>query len=197
MEIKKIYEALLNRNEKVCNKEEIVSIIKEYKKKFNSKLNTINTIKYFSRHGYIKKIFRGYYYINSMDERKRKYCKYIDKELLFLVLNKAGIRWYLGLGSALYESGKSWQVPVMINIINNKISGKKKILGLNIRFYKTKENLIIGLKKARTKNNIMYYYSIPSKTYLDMVYFRVSNKLVKDSDTKKYIRYFPKWLEKK
>ena len=195
--ITKIYEALLNRVEKICNKDEIVKIINEFNKRFKTKIEIKNAIKYLSRHGYIKRIFLSFYYINSIDEKKRKYCKFEDKDILFSVLNKLGVKWYLGLSSALYESGNIWQIPIVINIINNKFSGKRKIFGLYIRFFKIKNKLIFALRLKKTKNNTNYYYSIPAKTYLDMVYFRINDKLIKDNDIKKYIKKFPKWIEKK
>jgi len=195
--ITKIYEALLNRVEKVCEKSKIVEIIKEFNKKFKTKVEINNAIKYLSRHNYIRRIFLGFYYINSVDERKRRYCKFEDRELLFLVLNKLNIKWHLGLSSALYESGKSWQVPIVISIINNKFSGKRKILGLKVRFYKIKERLIFALKSAKTKNNVKYFYSFPSKTHIDRVYLKISDKLIEDKDTKKYLKFFPQWVEKK
>lgn len=195
--ITKIYEALLNRLDKVCSKEEIFLIINEFNKKFKGKIKTDTGIKYLSRHGYIKRIFLSFYYINSVDERKRKYCSFEDRELLFLVLNKLKLKWYLGLSSALYESGKTWQSPAIINIINNKFSGKRKALKLNIRFFKTKEKLIFAVKSAKTKNNVRYFYSVPAKTYLDTVYFRTINKSIREKDIEKYIKKFPKWVEKK
>ena len=195
--ISKIYEAILNRAEKVIKKEEIEKIICEFNKSFKENLNSESAVKYLSRHNYIKRIFLSFYYVNSIDERKRKYYKFEDKELLFSVLNKLNIKWYLGLSSALHESGKTWQAPVIINIINNKFSGKRKILNLNIRFYKVKDNLIFALKSGKTKNNIEYFYSEPSKTYIDIVYLRINNKLVNDKNTKKYLKRFPGWVEKK
>ena len=139
----------------------------------------------------------GFYYVNSVDERKRRYCKFGDKELLFSVLNKLNIKWYLGLSSALYELGKVWQTPVIVNIINNKFSGKRKILGLNVKFHKIKENLIFALKKGKTKHDIKYFYSELPKTYIDIVYFRISDKLVKEGNVERYLKRFPKWVEKK
>ncbi len=195
--INKIHEALFNRAGKVFNKVEVNSLIKEYNKKFHTKVDIENTVKYLSRHDYIKRIFLGYYYVNSLEERKRRYCKYEDKELLFTILNKSNIKWYLGLSSALYESGESWQFPVIISIINDKISGKRNILSLNVRFYKIKHDLFFGIQRGKTKNKIEYFYSNPSKTYLDFVYLRRSDKLIKNKETKKYLKYFPKWVEKK
>ncbi len=195
--INRIYEAMLNRVGKIVEKSDIDKIIKEFNKIFKQNIKTESAIKYLSRHNYTKRIFLSFYYVNSVDERKRGYCKFEDRELLFLVLNKIDLKWYLGLSSALYESGKAWQVPVIINIINNKFSGKRKILGINVKFYKVKDNLIFAFRTERTKNKVKYFYSEPSKTYIDIVYLRDSDKLIKKENTEKYLKKFPKWVEKK
>ena len=195
--ITRIYEALLNRKDKICSKSEIVEIINEYEKEFKCSLNIDNTVKYLSRHEYIKRIFHGYYYINSVDERKRGYRNYEDKELLFIVLNKFKIKWYLGLNSALYLEGKLWQVPRTVHILNNKFSGTKKVLSLKVRFFKIKEKLIFSIKKAKTTNKIKFFCSTKAKTYLDMVYLRISNHLIKNKQTMKYLKFYPKWVGKK
>lgn len=196
-ETNKIYEALINRKGKVCQKSEIVEIIKEYRKKFSSRINVDNTVKYLSRHKYIKRIFQGYYYINSIDERKRGYCFYEDKELLFIVLGRLKLRWYVGLGSALYLAGKSSQVPRVLHILNGKFSGERKILSLKVKFFKVKESLFFRLRKAETKNGAGYYYSTPVKTYLDMAYLGKSGGLAMNKQTKKYLKHYPKWLGKR
>lgn len=190
-----IYEALLNRREKICHKSNIVEILKEYNKSIG-KINSDNAIKYLSRHKYIKRIILNYYYINSLDEKERNFCKYEDRELLFIVLNKLKIKWYFGLNSALYLLGKTWQTPNTITIINNKISGRRTVLGLRVRFIKIKESLIFGLKKGKTKNNIPYVYSNLAKTYLDLAYLRETDKLVSEKETRNYLKKYPKWLSK-
>lgn len=190
----KIYEALLNRSEPVRNKLEIAKIIEEFKNKFRVRLNPADAMKYLSRHNYIKRIFQGYYYINSPDERDGKYCRYEEKELLFMVLNKLKIQWYVGLNSALYLTGKFWQVPVTLHIINSRFSGVKKILSLNVHFFKAKDGLFFELKTNRTKNSAVYRYSAPAKTYIDMVYFRRTKKLIRNNQTKKELQYYPKWV---
>lgn len=190
-----IYEALLNRKEKVCSKSEIVEIIKEYNKSLG-KINSKNALWYLSRHGYIKRIIFSFYYLNSVDERKRGFCKYEDKELFFMVLNKLNLKWYVGLNSALYLQGKIWQVPNTLTIINQHFSGRKIVLGLKVRFVKIKENLIFGMKEGKTRNKVPYSYSTLAKTYLDLSYFRESKKLVILKDTKKYIKKYPLWLHK-
>mgnify|MGYP001562807382 CR=1 FL=1 len=193
----RIYEALCNRAEKICHKSMIVEIIKEYKEKFQRAINPGDVLKYLSRHSYIKRIFQSYYYINSIDERKREYCMYEDKELLFVVLNKLGIQWYVGLGSAYHLAGASWQVPRVLHIINNKFSGRRNVRSLRVIFYKMKSSLFVGTKQAKTKTGVRYFYSSPGKTALDEVYLRKARQLKHDRETKKYVRYYPQWVGKK
>lgn len=188
-----IYEALLNRKEKVCSQPDIVAIIQEYNQSLG-KISLKNAFWYLSRHGYLKRIIFNFYYLNSVDERKRNFCHYEDKELFFMVLNKIGLRWYVGLNSALYLQGKIWQVPNTLTIVNHRFSGRKKVLGLKIRFVKIKENLIFGLKEGKTRHKISYYYSTLAKTYLDLLYLGESHKLVRLKDTKKYLQKYPPWL---
>ncbi|MBN1156727.1 hypothetical protein JXA85_03865 [Candidatus Woesearchaeota archaeon] len=194
--ISRIYEALLNRKEKVCHRSEIVEIIREYKKEFSSSLSTIDAVKYLSRHGYIKRIFAGYFYINSVDERRGNYCIYEDRELLFIVLNKLNVKWYIGFSSANYLAGNSWSVPRTLHILNSKFSGTRRILSLNVSFHKLNEALFFGAEKRKTNNNIRYFYSEPAKTALDMVYFGVSKGFTRNEKIMKYLERYPKWMQK-
>ncbi|MCX6800567.1 MAG: hypothetical protein NTZ73_00030 [Candidatus Diapherotrites archaeon] len=189
-----IFEKLLNSKQRIMHKREILAIVKEYNKSFGHTLDDKNAIKYLSRHNYIKRIISGYYYVNSFDERNRNVCNYEDKELLFLVLNELKIKWYVGSDYALYISGTTWQLPNTITILNNKFSGIKKVVGLKARFCKIKENLFFGLGSSKTKNQVKYFYSLPAKTYLDMTYLKISNKLIRIKETKKYIKRYPKWV---
>ena len=172
MDARKIHEALLNRKEKVCHRSEIVELIKEYKKKFRSTIRITDSVKYLSRHNYITRIFKGYYYLNSIDEQKRGYRSFEDRELLFIVLNKLKMGWYVGLSSAMHYSGKSWQVPSVTSIVNGDIAGEKNILGIKVRFSKLKKLSTDGLKKSKTRNNIPFYYSLPKKTASDTAYLK-------------------------
>ena len=169
-----IYETLLNRG-KILSKAEITGIIKEYEKKFNYKINDkrkLDLLKYLSRQRYIRRIFSSLYYINTFDERNRKFSEFEDKEVVFTALNKLEIKWYVGLGYALYLQGKKWQTPNQISIVNTRFSGIKRVFGLKVKFFKIKENLIFGLKTAKTNHNVEYSYSDPAKTYIDRVYFK-------------------------
>jgi len=187
-----LYESLLNTG-KILSKSEIIKIIEGYEKKLSQK-NKENMIKYLSRQNYIQRIFSELYYINSFDERNRKFSEFEDKEMLFMALNKLSIKWYVGLVSSLYQHGKIWQTPNQMSIINTKFSGTKLVNGLKVKFYKTKEKFIFGLKKAKTKHNIDYFYSDPAKTYIDRVYFKETDNLVKVKNTQEYLKIYPKWI---
>lgn len=194
-DINKVHETLLNRG-KILHKKKIVETLQEFSR-IISKIDIENTIKYLSRHRYIKRILFSFYYINSYDERIRGFCELEDRELLFSVLNKLGVKWYLGLSSSIYLQGKVWQTPNKLYILNEKISGNKKIGNLNIRFMKIKDKLIFGLKKAKTSKGIGYFYSDPAKTNIDLVYFKKRNKLTRIKNTNKYLKEYPKWVGKK
>jgi len=176
-------------------RKEIVSLIEDYNNKIE-RVSIINALRYLSRENYIKRIFLDYYYINSVEERERKFCKYLDKELLFLVLSKIGLKWYLGLTSARYSGGEIWQTPNMIIVINNKFSGNRAIMGFKTRFIKLKENLIFALIKGKTDKGIEYLYSDKEKTELDEVYLSRKGKVAKDKKTRNYLKRYPKWLQK-
>ena len=190
-----IFEALLNRG-KILSGAEIVGLSKEYKEKFGIKTPK-DLLKYLTRHKYIRRIFIGFYYINSFDERTRNFFELEDKEILFRVLNKLKIKWYVGLESSIYLQGKTWQTPNRISIVNTKFSGLKKIFGLNVKFFKTKEIFFFGLKKMKTDKGTEYFYSDPAKTYIDRVYFKEVRHLTGVKNTKEYLTRYPKWVGKK
>ena len=190
-----IFEALLNRG-KIFSGTEIIKLAKEYEEKFGIKSNK-DLLKYLSRHRYIRRIFAGVYYINSFDERARNFCEFEDKEILFAVLNKLRIKWYVGLGYSLYLQGKKWQTPNQISIVNTEFSGIKNIFGLKVRFFKTKESLFFGLKQMKTDKEINYFYSDLAKTYIDSVYFKERSNLISVKHTKEYLKRYSKWVGKK
>jgi predicted transcriptional regulator of viral defense system len=196
MDIKNtLIEALLNRN-KIQSKDEILKLVEDYKKKFNIKPNK-DIIKYLSRHNYIRKIFKSYYYINSFDERERGFSSLKDYEVIFTVLNKMDLMWYAGMGYSLYLQGKTWQTPNQISIVNTKFSGMKQIFGLKTRFFKLDKDFFFGLKNKKTPNGVSFLLSDPAKTYIDMVYFKQTKKLTGVKNTQKYLKRYPKWHGRK
>ncbi len=113
-----------------------------------------------------------YYYIYSLEERYNNYCQFSEEELIFWVLEKMKVRWYLGLETALKENKISWQALNVVTVINDKFSGFKKLGNSKFRFIKTKEKRFnFGLIENKTNNNVKYFYSDLEKTYLDFLYF--------------------------
>ena len=117
-------------------------------------------------------VFKGYYYILTLKEKEGSYTEYSTNEMVYTILNKLNIKWYLGLYSALEINNIIWQGVVNPVILNSDISGAKKILGIKYQFHKIKRELLdFGYIKKITKNRITFFYSDPEKTYIDFIYF--------------------------
>ena len=167
-----IIDKLRFKNEKMLSKEEIIKTIKDYQKIYKIKINIISLWTYLRKDNYIKRIRGDYYYVYSLEERYNHYCNFSEEELVFLVLEKMGLKWYLGLESALKENKIIWQVLNVIIIVNNHFSGIKKIGNSKFKFIKTKEKRFnFGLIKTKTNNKVAYFYSDLEKTYIDFLYF--------------------------
>jgi len=200
---RKIIDKLRLNNEKIIAKEEIIKTIKDYSKIYKTKINLISLWTYLRKDNYVKRVLGDYYYIYSLEERYNHYCKFSEEELVFLVLEKMNIKWYLGLESALKENKITWQILNIIIIINNHFSGIKELGNSKFKFIKTKDNKFkFGLIKRKTNNKVVFLYSDLEKTYLDFLYFlsykgKDINILKKNLDFKiekskiiKYIKYY-------
>ncbi|MEA3414310.1 MAG: hypothetical protein U9Q99_02180 [Nanoarchaeota archaeon] len=169
---RKIIDKLRLNPEKILIKEEIINTIKSYSKVYKTKVNLISLWTYLRKNNYVKRILMDYYYVYSLEERYSHYCKFSEEELIFFVLEKIDVKWYLGLESALKENKITWQALNIITIINNHFSGIKKLGNSKFKFIKTKDNKFkFGLIKKKTNNSIVYFYSDLEKTYLDFLYF--------------------------
>ena len=169
---RKIIDKLRLNHEKILSKEEIIKTIKEYSKVYKTRVNLISLWTYLRKDNYIKRILGDYYYVYSLEERYNHYCKFSEEELVFLVLEKMKIKWYLGLENALKENKITWQALNIITIVNNHFSGIKKLGNSKFKFIKTKDNKFkFGLIKKKTNNLVTYFYSDSEKTYLDFLYF--------------------------
>ncbi len=139
---------------------------------YKTKVNLTSLWTYLRKNIYVKRILGDYYYIYSLDERYNRYCKFSEEELVFLVLERMNIKWYLGLESALKENKITWQALNVITIINNHFSGIKRLGNSKFKFIKTKDNKFkFGLIKKKTNNSVIYFCSDLEKTYLDFLYF--------------------------
>jgi len=148
-------------------------------------------------------VFKGYYYIVSPSEKIGSYHTYSVNEMVYAVLNKLNINWYLGLDSALEKNNIIWQSIARPIILNDEISGKRTILGVPYEFRKIKKQFLsFGFKKNRTKNRITYYYSDPEKTYIDYHYLNIPTpsdltEIKNNAKTVSYLQKYSKSFKKK
>ncbi len=167
-----IINKLRSKNERILSKEEIIKTIEDYQKIYKVKVNMISLWTYLRKDKYIQRILGDYYYVYSLEERHNHYCNLSEEELVFLVLEKMRLKWYLGLESALKKNKIAWQVFNVITLVNNHFSGIKKLGNSKFKFIKTKEKrLSFGLIRVETNNKVTYFYSDLEKTYLDFLYF--------------------------
>jgi len=167
-----IIDKLRFQKEKILSKEEIIKTMEDYQKIYKIKVNMISIWTYLRKDSYIKRILGDYYYVFSLEERHNHYCNFSEEELVFFVLEKMRLRWYLGLETALKENKITWQALNVVIIVNNNLSGIKKLGNSEFKFIKTKEERFnFGLIKKETNNKVSYFYSDLEKTYLDFLYF--------------------------
>jgi len=186
-------------NEKVVSKKQLVNAFRDVLQGDYSETLIANL----RRNKDILYVFKGYYYVVDPHEQQGSFTQYSTDEMVYVILNKLNIRWYIGLESALERNNLIWQGVVHPVILNSMLSGEKKILGVTYRFHKMQRaKLEFGFVKKTTKNRITFYYSDPEKTYLDYVYFhkRIPSELsaMKHNEkVKSYLTAFSKSFKKK
>lgn len=141
-------------------------IVRDYCKSF--KLDYNSTIKYFISRGYLVRIFKGVFYVRSLDELKLGRVKYSHLELVSKGLELKEVRnWYFGLYTALKLNNLTHEHFTMDYVINDRIFRAKpmEIAGYKFRFLKLKPALFdFGIVKNESR------YSDPEKTILDFIY---------------------------
>jgi len=168
-----------------------------------------NTVNYLLRKGYLLRIFRGIFYLKSLDEIKFGKSKYSHLELVSKGLELKKVKnWYFALYTALKLNNLTHEHFAMDYVISDRIFRHKsiEIAGYKFKFIKLKPNLF---KFGIIKNSIRY--SDPEKTILDFIYVWRYNgipeeKIIMDlSDynlrlSKKrimeYAKYYPKTVMK-
>jgi len=193
--IRNILESL---NEKVVSKKQLINAFRDVLQVNYSE----NIIVQLRKNKDILYVFKGYYYILNPNERKGSVTKYSTNEMVYVILNKLNIKWYLGLESALERNNLIWQAVVNPVIINSDFSGKRTILGVNFQFHKMKrEKLDFGYVKKTTKNRITFYFSDAEKTYLDYLYLHKKPpseiSTIDNKQLRSYLKQYSKNFRKK
>jgi hypothetical protein len=186
-------------SEKVVSKKQLVNAFRDVLQANYSETLVANL----RRNKDVLYVFKGYYYVLDPHEQQGSFTVYSIDEMIYVILNKLNIRWYLGLESALERNNFIWQGVVNPVILNSEISGEKKILGVKYRFHKMKREIVdFGFVKKTTKNRITFYYSDPEKTYLDYVYLhkKIPSELStvkRNEKVKSYLIHYSKVFKKK
>ncbi len=134
------------------------------------KLDYTTVIRYFIAQGYLTRIFRGIFYVKSLDELKLGRSKYSHLELVAKGLELKNVRnWYFGLHTALKLNNMTHEYFAVEDVINDTLfrANPINIAGYKFKFTKLLHSLVsFGINK---KDEIVRY-SDPEKTVLDFIY---------------------------
>jgi len=164
--------------------------IREYCKEIS--LDYYATIRYLTFYKYLVRIFKGIFYIKSIEERKLNKTDISYFEIIKKALEIKGVKkWYFGLETALKINNLTHEYFTIDSIISDSLFRAKPItiLGRKIKFVKISSKLVsFGVKK----NNV--FYSDPEKTALDLLYLKKYSKsefleLIKKLSMSKLIKY--------
>ena len=164
MTLKLIVEKLARNNKKFI----LSSEIKDYCRKLS--LDYLPTIKYLLRNKYLARVFRGIFYIYSIEERKLGKSEMNSFKILKEALKIKGVKnWYFGLETGLKFNDLTHEYFTIDYVINDKIFRAKPIviMGRKVKFYKlSPKTFLFGIIKKNVN------YSDSEKTLLDLLYLK-------------------------
>ncbi len=140
--------------------------LKHYCKSMN--LNYEITIRHLLSRGYLIRIFKGIFYIKSLEETKLGKTKYNNLGLVAKGLELKSVKnWYFGLYTALKFNNMTHESFSVDYVVNDKLLRSKpiNIAGYKYRFIKLSPKL---LQFGIIDDNLRY--SDPEKTILDFIY---------------------------
>ncbi|MEK6924559.1 MAG: type IV toxin-antitoxin system AbiEi family antitoxin [Candidatus Micrarchaeota archaeon] len=166
----KVYNVLLERNDRVIETKNIKSACELLKIDFTAVLVGLTRAEVLE-----PVIFKGVYYVRNREEKDLKTIKEDPLEVVARACNlKLKADWYYGLATALKLSGV-WeqQSHVTITVISKKrVNRATSFAGMTIKF---KQLSGVPFNKHVRKKGVMRY-SDPSRTLLDYAYFGARNK---------------------
>lgn len=168
MTLKIITGKLARRNNKFITRDEFKDDCEKLE------LDYYKTIRYLISNKYIETIFRGVFYVYSLEERKLGKSDMSFYEILKKALEIKGIKnWYFGLETALKFNNLTHEFFTVTYIINDSIARTRirKIMGRKVKFHKFVNNMFsFGIV------NHVFPYSDPEKTLLELYYLKHYNK---------------------
>ncbi len=153
----------LERREFITSKE-----LKGYCVEFGVSYKTV--VRYFISRGYLVRIFRGVFYLRSLEEVELGRRRYNHLQLVSNGLRLKDVdKWYYGLNSALKLNNMTHEHFTTEEVLNDKIFRQNPITvdGYKFRFRKIKSSLFnFGVIKDESGLR----YSDLEKTVLDFIY---------------------------
>lgn len=144
--------------------------VKEYCKTL--KLDYDLVVRYSIWRKYLVRIFRGVFYVKSLEEFKTGKSKYNHLELVAKGLELKGVKnWYFGLHTALKLNNMTHEYFTIDEVISDSLFRAKPvgIVGYKFKFVKIIPSLFdFGIFEGG--DNIPIRYSDPEKTILDFIY---------------------------
>src|SRR3972149_4696018 len=135
--------SILLKKLRVDNREFVASSeLKQYCKQM--KLDYKSAIGHFVSRGHLTRIFKGIFYVKSLDEIKLGKTKYNYLELVAKGLELKGVKnWYFGLYTALKLNNMTHEHFAIDYVVNDKIFRAKQIqiAGYKFKFVKLKPSL--------------------------------------------------------
>ena len=191
-------QALDGLKQKIVSKQEICAHLK---RTINPR-STLTLFRSLRESKKISYIWKLHYYVRDAEEVEKDFNKMSPSEMMYIILDKLNINWYLGLESALAQNKVVWQAINRNIIINSKFSGTFVILRQVFQFKKMRKNLFFGVLELRNSQGTVWKYSDIEKTLIDFVYYK--KKVPLDLSTrknklklKKYLLKVPKFLRAK
>jgi len=200
-------ESILLKKLRIDNKEFVTSTeLKNYCRRMS--LNYRSAIGHFVSRGHLTRIFKGIFYVKSLDEFKLGKAKYNYLELVAKGLELKGVKnWYFGLYTALKLNNMTHEHFAIEYVVSDSVFRAKpiRIAGYKFRFVKLKPSLF---KFGIIKNELRY--SDPEKTILDFVYRWRYNGIPKEKiaadvsewsknlsklKVKEYSKHYPKTVQ--
>ena len=155
------------KNKRIITRNELREECKILKISYYSMINS------FLGNHYLTRILRGIFYVNNLEERKRKMSDISFYNAISEALKLKGVtNWYFGLESAIKLNNLTHEYFTLDYLISDKLKRPRaiEILGHKVKFLAIKKELTtFGIKK-----NIIPYSDV-EKTILDIIYLGIYN----------------------
>jgi len=163
MSITLLLKRLRIENKEFVTAEDITRYCRSMKLKYDA------TIRYFIKKGYVTRIFKGIFYVKSLEELKLGRTKYSHLDLVAKGMELKKVKnWYFGLHTALKMNNMTHEHFTTEDVVSDSIFRARpmKIAAHSFKFVKL-SSLLFDFGVV-TNNGIRF--SDPEKTILDFIY---------------------------